>query len=728
MGGIGKSRLAHETAMRLKPAFTGGVWVIDLAVLDDPLLLDAAVARTLGIHQRSPDLVREQIARRLGGSCLLILDNCEHLVEACVELTEWLLPRSPGLRIVATSRTVLGARGETVLRLPELDLPEPSEASDAHDLRRYSAIRLFVERASAVDERFELNDDDAGLVAAICRRVEGVPLALELAASRVGTLTLPDLLFELDDQLGLTSFNPRVSPRHESMRATLDWSHGQMPLEEQILWRRLSIFVGGFTLDGARAVAADVAAEPHELESTLSALVRKSIVLLDSRCGRERYRLLETLRLYGQEKLNESGELPNIRAQHLSWCSTLVLDDAWWTGDEQLLCMQRLTNEHGNVAAALNYALGANPEAGLTLLGRIFIFWGLSGWYGELRHYTDHYLDRVSAASDPRMLVLFAAGLSAAWYNRDLEKARRCFGELARPSKESSRTQALASFGFGVCDVVEERYEEARKHLTRAIALLERTGGPVLLAASRYQLALTATLGNHDLDGARALLETTLEQVHPDDVWNQAGARMQLGLIEWRSGNDEAAEDNFRRAVQLQAALGHVWGIASSMEGLAALAASRGEPIRAAQLLGAAHRIWEHLHSAVLPGLAADHARAEQAARNALGSTRYDAIRRASNKLELDDAIALVLEQGAKPKPESQSILTPREIEIARLVAGGATNGEISFQLMISKETVKTHIRNMLHKLGFTSRVQIGAWYAREIRGEGTDLTHNAII
>src|SRR5215210_5399636 len=325
-GGCGKTRLALAVARELAEGFEDGVWVVELAPLADPTLVPQAVASTLGVREQPGRSLTETLSDYLGSKkVLLVLDNCEHLVEACAELAEALLRSSPELRVLATSREALGITGEVAWLVPSLSLPDLRRLPDIESLPQYEAARLFVERAAAVKPSFTLTEQNAVAVAQVCYRLDGIPLAIELAAARAKVLSVEQIADRLEDSFGLLSAGGRTAmPRHRTLHATMDWSHELLPEEEQILFRRLSVFAGGFTLDAAEAVCAGEELERDEVLESLSHLVDKSLVIMREVGGEGRYRLLETVRQYAREKLSESGEAGQASERHAGYYLALA--------------------------------------------------------------------------------------------------------------------------------------------------------------------------------------------------------------------------------------------------------------------------------------------------------------------------------------------------------------------------------------------------------------------
>ncbi|HEV2741795.1 MAG TPA: hypothetical protein VGV91_01430 [Rubrobacter sp.] len=360
-GGCGKTRLALAVAGELVDGFEGGVRLVELAPLADPSLVPQAVGSTLGVREQPGRSPTETLSDYLRPKkALIILDNCEHLVEACAELAETLLRSCPKLRVLATSREALGITGEVAWPVPSLSLPDLRRLPEIEGLPRNEAIRLYLERTAAVKPSFALTEQNAPLVARVCYQLDGIPLAIELAAARAKVLSVEQIADRLDDSFRLLSAGGRtVSPRHSTLQAAMDWSHELLSDEEQVLFRRLSVFAGGFTLEAAESACAGEDLGGDEVLGLLSHLVDKSLVVAWERDEQMRYRLLETVRQYGRDKLRGSGEDAELGRRHAAFFVTLAEEaERERSGPDQARWLVRLEAEHDNVRAALSWSLG----------------------------------------------------------------------------------------------------------------------------------------------------------------------------------------------------------------------------------------------------------------------------------------------------------------------------------------------------------------------------------
>jgi non-specific serine/threonine protein kinase len=702
------------------------VWLVELAPVTDAVDIAPTVLGSLGLREsqvlerrperRARDAMERLLDALFDASCLLVIDNCEHLVDACAELVLHLLAEAPALRILATSREPLEIDGETTFVVRPLVVPHDLQELSVRDYKRSSAMQLFAERVVARNPEFRVTSENVHRIASICNRLGGVPLALELAAGRLGSLTLDDLEGQIEEQLGFQSLRRDVPARHHTMRSAITWTYDALEPAEQELWRRFCIFPGGASLSTLESVCADDPLPESTLQHALQGLVEKSVVTLESRQASGRYRMLEPLRLFGLERVREDGSEPELRRKQLEWCAGLIPAGAWIDGAGQLGWMRVFEAEYANLAASFDYSLqhGWELDDSLRLFSETFLFWGLRGWYRDQGHFARRFLDAVPGASPARTTVLFAAGFNA-WYTYANVDARAWFEECLEHAAGDERLRGLALYGLGLCELAAENYAGADAVLERACADLEASESWVFLANARHQLVQGRVLNGGSHESANAVIERNLELGARGDHWNGGMTHSTLGILAWRTGELDRARAHLVEAIELQSELGHLFGLASSLDGLAWVSVSRRAFSRGATLIGAADRIYRRLGTGLLPGLIPDRERAAARARQALGHDRYRARFAAGWRLGLVEAVAYALERDAALDDDTAgklSVLTPRERQIAELLSQGATNGQIGFELMIGIETVKTHIRTILRKLGFESRVQIAGWYS----------------
>lgn len=446
-GGCGKTRLAVQVAEDLVPAYKNGAWFVDLSSVGDLALVPQTISSVFNLPQ-APDtpLIQTLCEYFRTKTLLLVLDNCEHLVNACAQSCDTLLRASPNLRILATSREPLNIAGETCFRVPSLTTPEGERLPSAETLLQYESIQLFIARAAAADPGVALTDSNARAVAQICQRLDGMPLAIELAAARVRAFSLEQLAARLDDRFRLLVGGSRAAlPRQQALRATMDWSYELLSASEQVLFHRLSAFSGGWTLEAAETVASGDGVDGISFLGLHAQLVDKSLVLPEERGGTTRYRLLETVRQYARDRLLETGDDETLRNRHLDCFLSLAEEiEPKLRGPAQLEWLDRLDAEHDNLRAALEWSLGdARIEKGMRLASALRPFWVMRGYWSEGRQRAESLLSQPQSA--PRTLARANALLAAAataYSLGDLGTSRQYLEEsiaIAREHGESGR-------------------------------------------------------------------------------------------------------------------------------------------------------------------------------------------------------------------------------------------------------------------------------------------------
>jgi predicted ATPase/DNA-binding NarL/FixJ family response regulator/tetratricopeptide (TPR) repeat protein len=620
-GGVGKTRLSQRVAADLGPSFPDGIWLVELAGLGDPSLLTPAVGSVLGIRELPGRALQDTLMDVLRPRVtLILLDNCEHLVAACALLADVLLRACPGLTILTTSREPLGIAGETVWRVPPLTVPDAVESGmddgTPEDrlwaLMQAEAVRLFDERARAAFPAFALTDQHGPAIAQICRRLDGIPLAIELAAARLRGLTLEQLAVRLDNHLRLlTSGNRAALPRHQTLRAMVDWSHELLSEPERVLFRRLSVFAGGWTLEAAERVCADEAIDDADVLELLLQLVDRSLVLAEEQVGPDRgmpqtrYRLLETLRQYGAEKLEAADETAALRTRQLAWCIDLV------EGPGSLMGMQRgpghalhlelLEREHDNLREALRWSLiEAAPEserrAGQRMVGALWPFWWMRSHVSEGAHWqelalavpdSDDESDRHTRAS-----VLIGAGVLGMWRREHARSA--AWVSQGQALLHPGEDPTLSAHALGMLGLAAE----ARGEIAGATAYYEES----LALARTVVLAwvigwLLGHLGRlamlrGEYERATVLLEESLRHFEESGERQGAGWSYQyLARVMERQGNLSQAMHLFEAALAASRDVGERIGIAWALGNLGRLARMEGDDARADRLFGECLRI-----------------------------------------------------------------------------------------------------------------------------------------
>jgi non-specific serine/threonine protein kinase len=728
VGGVGKTRTVLRVAAEVRRAFPDGAWLVDLSALGQADLVPEAVAEALGVRDQSTRPLLEILAeflepRRL----LLVLDNCEHLVEPCAHLVDSLLRAAPGLRVLATSRQPLAVQGEHLF--PLLPLPVSTEGSRSSG-DRDAAVVLFAERARAASPTFTLTESNQDAVARLCHHLDGIPLAIELAAVRTRALPVEEIAALLEgrlaDRFALLS-GGAVAGRHESLRTAIDWSHGLCTRAESLLWARVAVFAGDCDLTAAQMVCADDRLAAGRVLHLVTGLVDTSILLAEEHPAGARFRLLDTIREYGVDLLRATGEDRLLRQRHRDFYLGMArrFDDQW-CGPEQVVWYQRLTREHANLRAALEFSLAAPAEHGaaLEMVAALLFFWVACGHPREGRH----YLERVLALGHPPGPTLAKAWWVCGWIcamQGDNAAAERRLAE----SRRYADTPASAWIAYVSAMIALFRGNPVRAlALAEASARLHRASDPagigLIVAFSAQSIAL-AFAGEFDREDAlieqmRALCDGHRER------WLRSYADYTRGLAEMRRGNAEAAVSYCRDALRFKRRLGDSTGTAMAVDVLATAAVTLGEADRAARLLGIAHRVWATVGLPQLgsPDLVAARAAVETKARQKAGDHGFDAAYADGLGLGLEAGIDYALgepDRTGPPEPTpgagNWAPLTRREREVAVLVAEGLTNQQIADRLVIGRRTANTHLEHILTKLDFTSRAQIAAWAAAQQRG-----------
>jgi len=730
VGGTGKSRLALHVAKEQRRAYADGVCLVELAVLQDPSLVGNAVATALGLtdlSNRDPEtvLVNHLADKRL----LLVLDNCEHLVDGCAHLVARLLSAAPGLRVLATSRESLGIAAEYVCPVPPLSVPNPgSSLLGQFDSHRFEALALFEQRAGAVVPGFTLTRDNEAAVVRLCQRLDGLPLAIELAAARLRTLTVTDILARLEDRFRLLTGNDRAAPaRHQTLRAAVEWSFDLCSELERTLWARLSVFAGEFDLAAAEQVCAGDDLLGEEVFTGVAGLVDKSLLVRGEDGPTARYRMLETIRQYGQEVLT-GGEKVVVRRRHRDYYLRLAEHaEADWFGPNQVEWLNRLQADQPNLWAALEFCLTQPRQArcGLRMAGALY-------WYWPQRAIRDgrRWLDRVLAAdtepSPERTMALSAVGLIATTQG-DTPHALAALDECADLARRFGDERALgrALHFMGLTRCLEDdlpaaviAHEQALAHYTNADA-----EDPLKALALCELGMMVGVLG--DTERAVALCQEGIAICEArGERWARAWGLWHLALVRWRQHDLPQVDLDLQEALRLKIALGDQVGVAWCVEMLSWVAAAENDARHAAVLFGISAKMFEQI-GRWLSGWKRPRHDSNQytcRAREILGQHAFDAAFEQGQRLTVDDALAYALGEQPTAAPASSASSTARELlrltrrerEVAALVAKGMSNKDIAATLVISQRTAETHIEHLLSKLDFTSRTQIATWMTEQ--------------
>jgi excisionase family DNA binding protein len=745
-GGVGKTRLALRVASTLQSAFPDGAAFVPLAPVRAAELVPATIALALGVREDEDRPPWERLRRALRDRhALLVLDNMEQVVAAGPPLAD-LLAACPRLTVLATSRGPLHLSGEWVVPVPPLTLPTRRAVEESRSragsqalldsptarlLDSSEAVRLFVDRAAAAAAGFALTAENAADVAAICVRTDGLPLAIELAAARIAVLSPAHLLARLDPRLPLLSGGPRDQPdRLQTMRDAIAWSYGLLSPEEQALFRRLSVFVGGCTLDAAEWVlgvgswvlddetdAGHPAYGPfpntqHPTPNTLAALIDQSLVQRAAGPADEpRFTLLETIREFGLERLTASGEEPAVRDAHAAWCLAFAeRAEPELTGPDQERWVRKLEAELGNIRAAHDWlAARGDVASSLRLAGAIGWFWSSAPYFDEARARFDAILALPGAADHPAALakVLASAGDVADWQG-DQPRARAFYERalvIYRALGDHERTAGMLR-GLGSSAIDRGEIELAISLLEESLALAQEAGAAWEVAAATNLLGTAVTIRG-DLSGALERHAAAAAGWRAlGDTGHVVTALTSLAWVALLAREEPRAATAYREALELAAAGGDSWYVAWCVIGAGGLAAARGDLPLAAELLACGSAGRERLGILLRPATQDALDEIVAAVRRRLGNAAFAAAWERGRALPLETAAAQAMDVfvAALPPVPPPYGLTRRERDVLRLLAAGQSDKEIADALFVSPRTASAHVSAILGKLGVDSR------------------------
>jgi predicted ATPase/DNA-binding CsgD family transcriptional regulator len=726
-GGVGKTRLARRLADQVDRAFPDGTFFVELAEVRDLDALATEVAGVLGVEDisRSPEsavaaFVRD---RRL----LVVLDNCEHLVEECARFAHTLLLLSPGLRLMPTSRQPLGVAGEQLLSVESLSLPLPGgvRGDRLHDSE---AVELFVERARLVVPDFELSADNAALVGTLCRVLDGMPLAIELAAARLRMLSLAQLTERLNDRFGVLAVAATAAlPRHQTLRASVDWSFDLCSPEEQTLWARMSVFEGGADLEAVEAVCAGTDLNAFD---TVAGLVDKSVLAPQEVAGRVRYRMLDTIRAYGLERLEKRGEARDLAERHRLYYVDFARNAGLsWFGPGQRDLLARTAAENANLRAAFDACLAspADHQDALVITTSIWWYWVAQGAIDEGLRWLGRALTTDQGVTPTTLHGLARASFLAA-VRADRPAMREYAGaavslDLTEESDQvrADRRQARGHLFVGARDIDQAMAED--RQALREEAQVGRLGAEETVSVQMRLVVRLAWVGRP----AEALAH--VEQAVPlcvehGEEWHMSFLLCLKGARLAELGRPEEALDAERQALRLARGGFNSYTVVNALEVIAQILSSRDQGHRGAVLFGALSNIWPDIGAAPLRDDVARHAQREQLARDLLGDEAFAAAFERGRRMTIEEVVSFVLDEheavptaAEQPPVQVPADLSKRELEVAELVARGLSNKEIAQALVISPRTAEGHVTRLLDKLGFTSRARVAAWVAERRAG-----------
>jgi predicted ATPase len=719
-GGVGKTRLALRVGADLVSSRPGGAWLVELADIHDPALIANAVLASLDLHDQTATEPRTLVLSHLrDADMLLIVDNCEHLLPAAAQLISDMLRTAPALRVLATSREPLAVAGEQVVPVPPLPLPAAHAPEPLAQLRLNESVMLFSERAAAATGRFDLTEGNAAVVADLCRRLDGLPLAIELAAVRTRVLSVEQVLARLSDRFNLLSAGGRAAlPRHQTLRTTIEWSHDLLAAPERAMLRRLCGFAGRFFLEDVEGVCTSPEVPAERVLELISSLVDRSLVIKTDENGIACYHLHETMREFAALKLREAGEEGLLEERCTGHFVGRCRDGAEEGRFRLVEWLAWMEVEIDNIRAVLRRCIAARDAiSGLYLAASL-------GWYWMTRATSEgiHWLDELLALQGgdaaANAQACFMRGFLAVLQS-DPATARPTLERAAAAAREAGELRRLTeSLAMGAVAALMDGDAPAADRLLEAAEAVPGSAGDYQARISILQTRAIA--GILQGDGAAVTAAAAEGERLSRDVGDLYELEMQLlnlGSAALMSGEVERTTSLYREGLRIAQTIDDRIAQMLLLVGLAFVAGSAGQARLAAQLLGAAETLRSDTGSGIIATLAPFAAMADESARTSLGADGYAAAIAEGRRLSRDAALTLALGtrvSGAAPSADvsAASPLGRREADVARLVADGLSNKQIGARLFISERTVESHVRNILNKLGFSTRAQIAAWVA----------------
>jgi predicted ATPase/DNA-binding CsgD family transcriptional regulator len=719
-GGVGKTRLAVRIATDLGRGFANGAWWVELAEIRDPALLTNAVVAALDLRDQAGTKPLQILLSHLRDSeLLLVLDNCEHMLEASAHLGADILRAAPSVRVLTTSREPLQVQGEYVVPVPPLALPPSGGSQPLSQLRQNEAVLLFTERAAAASGTFELTSANQAAVVGLCRRLDGLPLAIELAAVRTRVLTAEQILERLTDRFALLTGGGRAAlPRQQTLRTTIDWSHDLLTAAEQTLLRRLCVFAGRFTVDDVESVCAFGKESAGQTLDVLSALVDKSLVTKEDVGSIACYRLHETMREYTSLKLRDAGEEDLLDETYVEYYRIRCLeaeDDARYRTLEWL---QWVELEIDNIRTALQKCLSASDwRRGLQLATSIGYYWVTRGTTESMRWFDELLAVAAGSPDIPARSHHFRGWLSMRqadaeaarpWLARAISSARAA-GQFSQLS-ESLSTAATAENMAGDPATARRLLDEASvltpglAHYPASISLIQARAIHAFFEGDLDTAEATSS------EGARLSREA-------GDLYYLVQMLQYLGQVAMLAGDVAASKPRFLDALRIARQIDDRLAQYDLLSLLGWHAATSGQSRRAAQLLGAAEAVGSGAGAGMAGPAIPLLEQARESTISALGEAKFEAEYGAGKRLGREAALRVALSESEEVDADTSDQvetgpLAKREVEVARLIAEGLTNKQIGSRLFISERTVATHVRNILNKLGFDSRAQVASWMA----------------
>ncbi|MEV0386950.1 ATPase [Nonomuraea sp. NPDC050643] len=648
VAGVGKTRIALRAAAELQEGFADGAWLVALSPLAEGSALPYAIAESLPMADQSSRPVTEVLAAYLAGrELLLVLDTCEHMPEACATVVETLLAAAPRLRVLATSRRPLGCREEQVFPVEPLPVPAGPDWQDG------DAVALLADRAAVAVPGFAVTEENHDAVMRVCRRLEGLPLAIELAAARLRELPVERLAERLEDRFDVLGTTERKvyeadPPWHQALRTAIGWSHQLCTPAERLLWARASVFAGGIDPAAVKEVCADDRLPTWQIPQLLESLADKSILIWEPTGAGDRYRMLDTIREFGAIWLRDLGQDERLRRRHRDHYLELAREgDASWIGPDQYAWYDKMTAEHDNLRAALQFSL-ARPEghAALELAGALWFFWYPCGFPKEGQHYLERALAQDRQPGPARNKALWACGFAMMCQGEEVLSEKLAVECAAEAERQGDTEAAVAARGALMCArLLAGDHAQAAE---RARELIDEADESVLafttlLALNAYGLIQTVTGRFEEAIDTHERLRVLCDR--HGERWQRAYGDVLRAQAEMAGGRAEKAQAYAQAGLEVKWRLHDSVGMAMAIDVLAPAAVAAGQGERAARMLGLAEQIWDTLgkQQVGLPELVAARRACEERVRAVLGDSAYDSAFRAGREADLDEGIAYAL-------------------------------------------------------------------------------------
>lgn len=728
-GGVGKTTLSAALSAALDRAFRDGTWFVELGAQRSSDTVAEAVVTQLGLSALATMDAEEQLCRHVADrSMLLILDNCEHVLPGCRRLLSALLAASAELRVLTTSREPLGIRGERVIGVRPLAIPPSHRDVTADELREYPAAAMLEARARAVNDQFEITEHTTAAVARLCATLDGMPLAIELAAVRLRSLSVQELLAHIDDRFALlTSGDPTAAPHHRSLDALVRWSYDLCSPTEQLLWERMAVFSGSADLPAIQAVCGLPPLEGTQLLDALDGLVCKSIVLTETAQGGMRYRFLETLREFAREQARDSEDCGRARRAHTEYYRTWATRAAEnFFGPGQPEIVRRWESDITNLELAFDDLVRAAPgsHGALELAADLRFSW-MSGHLRAGRRWLERALAADTTACAERGNALWAAGWFEALHG-ETRTARDFLDEADTIAREigDPRMAARAATWTGLTAMIAGDFEACRSALEAAYIGHREHADAEGLLMTLFLLGLIRSMSG-DHEGATAAGREAVERSERlGDTWGRSYSLWMLGFDAWTRQDLDVAEEYAKQSLTLRWDYHDNFGSAVVLYLMAGIALDNGDPKKAAKLLGVVAELLAIVDTEVPGMLGSRYQEVKSATRDRLGEDLFARHHDTGRRLDRGQRIRLALGSAATVPPDQEDavaaadLLTPREKEVATLLAEGLSNRAIAAKLVLSPRTVEAHVEHILTKLSVNSRTEAALWAATALGGK----------